>query len=276
MTLCAFNYYGGKMRLAPEIIEHFPEHDHYVEPFAGSLAVLLNKPTSPIETINDLNSDITNFFSVLRTQPDQLINALSLTPYAREEFELSWIESDDPVERARRFYVRVSMDVAKAGRKSDKSWAKSLTYKRESFKFQPHHFFEKVQGLQEVADRLRMVQIENRSALEVIKKYDTKNTLFYLDPPYLPATRTSANEYKFELDYDQHEEMAEILKSIKGRFVLSGYNDPIMEKWYKDCWTKSFPARQVSMSRGKGRITQEVLWMNFDPAMAIRKQLSIF
>lgn len=261
-----------------DLLPLLPECDHYCEPFAGSLSILLNRKPSPIETANDLNGDLVNFFRVLRGRSGRrLLRELRLTPYSREEFELSWIPCDDHVERARRFYLRISMDIAKAGKKTDKSWASNVRYCKGEHSYGPENLMKKVAGLDEVVARLKMVQVENRPAIKVMKKYDTPNTLFYCDPPYLHETRTSKADYLHEMTLAQHLDLVQVLSECRGMVALSGYDHPIMtevlsdDRWHKTC----FSAKQVPMSKGKGLVRQECLWTNYDP-IAKQGQLNLF
>lgn len=265
-NLIAFAYYGGKQRHLAEILPLLPATDHYCEPFAGSAAVLLNRAPSPIETMNDLNGDIVNFFRVLRDRPADLIGRLELTPYAREEFAEAWDPHPDPIESARRFFCRMVMDVAKAGAKKDKSFSTNATYKRSQFAYAPWNMISKVAGLPDIISRLKQVQIENRPAIDLIRKYDRPGTLFYCDPPYLAETRTSANDYAHEMTLQQHIELAEVLNAARGRVALSGYDSPTMEKLYPSgkWWKTGFKPRRVPMSSKKLR-KQEVLWTNYNP-----------
>lgn len=266
-NLIAFAYYGGKQRLLSDLLPLLPKADHYCEPFAGSAAVLLNRAPSPIETLNDLNGDIVNFFRMLRDQPADLIGRLELTPYAREEFYEAWEPTDDPTERARRFFVRAVMDYAKAGAKKDRSFSTNATYDRSQFCYAPWNMLKKVEGLGDIVQRLRMVQIENRPAIQLIRKYDRPRTLFYCDPPYLPETRTSSADYAHEMSDDDHHELAEALNSARGFVALSGYDSPTMDQLYPPRrWHKTrFKMRRLPMSRTGTRRKQEVLWTNYDP-----------
>lgn len=266
-NLIAFAYYGGKNRHLADILPLLPAADHYCEPFAGSAAVLLNRAPSPIETLNDLNGDIVNFFRVLRDDPAGLIGRLQLTPYAREEFYAAWEETTDPVERARRFFIRVVMDIAKAGAKKDRSFSTNVTYDKSQFCYTPWNLISKVQGLPAIVERLRKVQIENRPAIELIRKYDRPATLFYCDPPYLAETRTSANDYVHEMSLQQHCELAETLNNCKAKVALSGYGSPIIDKLYppRRWWKTGFKPRRVPMSKTGTLKRQEILWTNYDP-----------
>ncbi len=266
-NLIAFAYYGGKNRHLAEILPLLPAADHYCEPFAGSAAVLLNRAPSPIETLNDLNGDIVNFFRILRDHPAELIGRLELTPYARAEFYTAWEYSADPIEQARRFFIRVTMDIAKAGARKDRSFSTNYKYDRSQFAYAPHNMLTKVQGLVQVVERLKSVQIENRPALELIKKYDRPKTLFYCDPPYLSKTRTSSNDYVFEMTTDDHAELAAVLNAVKSMVALSGYDHPLMDEFYPPCkWYKNaFQTRRVPMSRSGALRRQEILWTNYNP-----------
>lgn len=271
----AFNYYGGKQSMISDILPLLPDCDHYCEPFAGSLAILLNRRPSPIETANDLNGDIANFFRVLRRSGRRFVKELQLMPYSREEFEAAWEETDDNFERALRFFVRVTMDIAKAGRKCDKSWASNVKYCQGEHSYAPFNFMRKVAGLQQVVARLKGVQIENRSAVKIIQKYDTPRTLFYCDPPYIHSTRTSKKDYKHEMSLEDHYELASVLRKCKGMVAVSGYESPDTATMYAG-WKKiAFDPKQVPMSRGNGLVRQECLWLNYDPAEK-QGQLKLF
>lgn len=276
-NLIAFAYYGGKNRHLADILPLLPAADHYIEPFAGSAAVLLNRDPSPIETLNDLNSDITTFFQVLRDQPEGLIGKLTLTPYAREEFEKAWYPTEEILEKARRFFIRATMDIAKAGAKKDKSFSTNAKYDPSQFCYAPWNMIQKVQGLPEIVNRLRNVQIENRPAIDVIKKYDRPWSLIYADPPYLPETRTSSNDYAHEMTIEQHHELAKTLNQCTGKVALSGYDSPTMDELYPPGkWFKTgFKKRRVPMSKSGKLKRQEVLWTNYDPHL-LRGQTTLF
>lgn len=265
--MIAFAYYGGKQTLLPDLLPLLPRCDHFVDLFGGSAAVLLNRFPSPIETYNDINSELVNFFRVLREQPQDLVRALYFTPYAREEFELAWQPTLDPVEQARRTMIRIQMDRAKAGKRSDKSWAVNKKYIAGAHAYHVKAFHTKAVELDFVAARLKNVQIENRPALKIIDTYDSPQTLIYADPPYLPAARTSANDYANEMKLIDHEELAQRFNSCKSKVALSGYDHPCMDDFYPpDRWIKTlFKERRVPMSN-KGLRRQEVLWTNYDPA----------
>lgn len=206
--MIAFAYYGAKNGMVDSIAPYLPACDHYCEPFCGSMAMLLNRYPSPIETANDLNGDVVNFFRMLRKYRRVFVQDLLLTTYSRAEFEEAWQDTDDDFERAKRFFIRVTMDIAKAGKREDKSWSVNVKYLPGEHSYAPLNFLKKVHGLPEIVARLKRVQLENRPAVKIIQKFDSPGTLFYCDPPYLHETRTSKADYKFEMDYNAHVELA--------------------------------------------------------------------
>lgn len=248
-------YFGGKPRLAPTIVRLLPPHVCYVELFGGSAAVLLAKSRSTVEVLNDLNGDVVHFFSVLRDRTEELAKACALTPYARAEHALSFEATDDPIERARRFWVRAWQTVngyRRTGRSSWKSqvlsasWSRHLDQARKS-----------AEGLFEVADRLLEVQIEHGSYEVLLGRYDTPETLFYVDPPYLTATRAARYEYEHELTDDEHRLLLERLLALRGMVVLSGRRcdlyDAMLANWLRV---------DVSVVTMTGHARGECVWLN--------------
>jgi DNA adenine methylase len=231
-------YHGGKWRIAEWIISHFPDHYVYVEPYGGAASVLMRKPRSRHEVYGEINGDIVNVFRVLRDKrsAERLREALILTPFAREEYDMSYEtgEDDDDVERARKTIMRSLMghgakglsNGRKSGWRSKRAYSTSLASDWASYPEQIRFFVE----------RLRGVAIENRPALEVLKRYDTAETLHYVDPPYLLETRTAnaRDIYRYEMSDEDHAALSETLKSLKGMVVLSGYDSPLYRSLYAD------------------------------------------
>lgn len=212
---------GAKWKLAKDLIALFPPHVSYVEPFAGSAAIFLRKHPSKIEVLNDLNRNLLNFFDVLRTRPDELIRAIQLTPFSRAEYERSYEPTDDPVEAARRLYVLCWQSFgAYAGKKS--GWRHQTNEMRGTGIAQE---FARVDGLWAAAERLKMAQLECRPALEVIERFDTPDTLFYVDPPYPLADRTEGKRHRYEHEMTDadHVALAEAIHRAEGMFIISGY-----------------------------------------------------
>jgi len=270
MKRSLMRYHGGKWRLAPWIISHFPQHRVYVEPFGGAASVLLRKPRSYAEVWNDMDSEIVNLFRVLRdpAQANELVRLVTLTPYAREEFDESAILADDPVEQARRTLVRASMGYSTGaqlpyGTGFRGNVTRSYTTPALDWRNYP-------QALEAAIDRLRGVVIEHRPALDVIQQYDTANTLFYADPPYVWETRNQRNAgmtYRFEMTDDQHRMLAGVLRQVRGMVVLSGYPCRLYDELYGDwqCVTRSAHAdgakdRTEALWINHNGITQKELW----------------
>lgn len=259
--LAPFPYIGGKHLLAKKIIAWFPPHVTYVEPFGGAANVLLNKEPSEVEVYNDLNSEVYNFFRVLRERCDELVEKLRLTPYSRREFVACLEPSDDPLEQARRTFVKFRQGYGAKQTLVPGNWLTNITANKNV-----PAFLAAIERLPEIALRLRSVYLECLPASEVITKYDTPNTLFYLDPPYLPDARKSKRDYDLEMTADEHVELARLLHSIKGRAVISGYPSELYETLYGDWDFATFDVPLCRQTRREGAQIQrrtEVIWANF-------------
>jgi DNA adenine methylase len=260
-------YYGGKGKSWRHIIPHFPPHRTYVEPFGGAANVLLNKLPSPVEVYNDIDSNLVTIFRVLRDSPDELRRALELTPYSREEFVrcLGPLDGLDDVEKARRLIVRYRQTFSGKGQKAAPGqWSYSATQSSRGMAGRVSGWLSTIdEVLPSVAERFRMVQIENLPWQEIIRRYDTPETLFYCDPPYLLSTRNGCVGYKYEMTVEEHRELAEALNSVKGHVVLSGYASPEYDEWYRG-WERVEFGATVSARLDKGRSHDrrtEVLWI---------------
>lgn len=262
--LIAFGWYGGKFNHLNWLLPLLPKAHHYCEPFGGSAAVLLNREPSPVETYNDIDGEVVNFFRVLREQKDALIEAIGLTPFSREEFARAVSEPTKELfdlERARRFFVRArQVRTGLAQTASIGRWANCKRTSRSGMSGVVSRWLGSVKGLPEIAERLLRVQIENRPATEVIKLYDDKDTLFYCDPPYPHESRGDANAYGFEMTTEDHRELAQVLKRCKGKVAISGYRCEIMNNLYAD-WRRADAPEKICHSIKKPR--QEALWMNY-------------
>ena len=265
--LRAFYYPGSKGAILTDILqilENIP-HRHYCEPFGGSAVVLLNKQPAEIETLNDLNGEIVNFFRVLRDQPDELIRAIELTPYSRQEY-LSAIQQNEEItdtERARRFFVRACQSYGGIGatRPTPGRWAYAITGRRSESV--TARYWRVIDNLYAVAKRLQRVQIECDDALTVIQRHDTPDTLFYIDPPYPLESRIDDYIYALELSGEKHEELAEVLAGIKGKVVLSAYDCSLIRRLYPEKkWEwYGFPTR-ATLSRARPK-RMEIVIANF-------------
>lgn len=250
------NYPGAKWGLATEICSLMPHHRSYLEPFFGSGAVLFNKPPSAIETVNDIDGDITNFFKVLREQPDRLAEAISLTPYAREVFDDAHENhGTDNFDKAYRFAIRSKM--GHGFKTYQKTGFKIDVYARErSYCVSCWNRFPK--DLINAAERLKHVQIENQPALAVIRKFNHDNVLIYADPPYLLDTR-GGKQYRFEMNEQDHLDLLTALRQHKGSVILSGYPHEMYDIELKG-WSK---LTKKSYNQNADQRT-EVLWCNFE------------
>ena len=266
--LIPFGWYGGKFSHLDWLLPLLPLCHHYCEPFAGSGAVLLNRDPSPVETFNDLDGEVVNFFRVLREEKERLVEAIGLTPFAREEFALACEISPDlsALERARRFYVRARQvrtglaQTATIGR-----WANCKNTSRAGMSGVISRWLGAVEDLPEVAARLLRVQIENRPAANVIRLYDSSSTLFYCDPPYVHSTRGDSKAYGFEMTDAQHKELAEVLNAVQGLVAFSNYQANILDHLYpKPKWHKTVSPARTNHSTKDKRV--EVLWTNYDPS----------
>ncbi len=262
--LIAFGWYGGKYSHLDWLLPLLPPAHHYCEPFGGSAAVLLNRPASPVETYNDLDGEVVNFFRVLREQTEDLIKAIALTPFSREEFELAVSPPEEELtdlERARRFFVRARQartglaQTATLGR-----WANCKNTSRREMSGVVSRWLGSIEMLPEIAERLLRVQIENRPAIEVIRLYDSPDSLFYCDPPYPPETRGDKRAYGFEMDEEAHRDLAGVLHQCKGKVAISGYRCPLMDELYGD-WRRIDAPVKTCHSVKQPR--QEALWVNY-------------
>jgi len=262
--LIAFGWYGGKFNHLNWLLPQLAACRHYCEPFGGSAAVLLNRAPAPIETYNDLDNEVVNFFRVLREQKAQLIEAIALTPFSREEFYYACRPPEFPIsrlERARRFFVRARQvrtglaQTASLGR-----WANCKDTSRSGMSGVVSRWLGSVAMLPEVVERLLRVQIENRPAVEIIELYDGPDTLFYCDPPYPHETRGDAKAYGFEMSDSEHERFAEVLLGIKGRAAVSGYDGPLYSRLFEKWRRIEAPARKCHSIK---KLRREILWLNY-------------
>jgi DNA adenine methylase len=256
-------WHGGKWILAPWIISQFPPHRVYVEPFGGAASVLVRKPRSYAEIYNDLDDEVVNLFSVLRSSRAlDLVEALRLTPFASSEFKAAYLTSDCPVERARRTVVKSFQGFGSnaihrlSGFRSNSN--RSGTTPARDWRNYP-------EALPALIERLRGVTITCRDACEVMSAHDGPDTLHYVDPPYVMATRTDAGaDYAFEMTDEQHEALLAFLRTLKGMVVLSGYPNPIYDAALSD-WCRV--DRKALADGASARV--EVLWMNYAQRQAV-------
>ena len=234
VTRPALIYHGGKWRIAPWIIEHFPAHSLYAEPFGGGASVLLRKSPSRQEVYNDMDGEIVNVFRVLQSkeQSEELRRLLSCTPFARTEYDLSYQPSDCPVESARRTIIRSFMghggnSVTSRYKNGFRSKRVGSSPSRDWSRYPAH--------VPVFAERLRSVVIECLPAMETIRRYDTPSTLHYVDPPYVRSARSAhSTSYRHEMTDEEHVALAGVLHAVSGMVVLSGYDSDLYRDLYAD------------------------------------------
>lgn len=256
------NYYGGKWSAAEWVIEHFPSHEVYVEPFAGAASILLSKPRAKREIVNDLDHEIVNLFTVVREHGLTLKTSLMLTPYSREEYDRCKQWCDNPIEQARRTIIKSYFGIGDAIQNTTNGFRQS----KDANTCNARSWVTYVNGIDQIIERFRGVLIENRDYRKVMTYYDSESTLFYLDPPYFKQTRSEKHGYKFEFEVKDHEEMCEFLTTIKGMVILSGYeltHDCIYDRLN---WQKS----KKNFRTQKHNFKEETLWLS----PAVQKQMA--
>jgi DNA adenine methylase len=264
--LIAFGWYGGKYSHLDWLLSLLPKTTHYCEPFGGSAAVLINKQPSPVETYNDIDEDLVNFFRVLRDEKNKLIQAIAFTPFSRREFELAIAQPAtglSDLEKARRFFIRArQVRTGLAQTASSGRWAHCVLTSRAGMAGAVSRWLGSIDDLSKIVQRLQRVQIENCPAIEVIQRYDSEETLFYCDPPYPHDSRGDSKAYAYEMTNEEHRKLAYVLHNVKGKVAISGYDCPLMEELYGDWKRISATSKHCHSVK---ELRTEVLWVNYDP-----------
>ncbi len=254
------SYYGGKQRLVPKILPLIPEHTSYIEPFAGGAAILFAKPKSKVEVINDTNSEVILFYKVVKTRFAQLQKEIRATLHSRELHRKAKFIYEHPllfsdIERAWALWVNSVMSYSSIlGSTWSCGFDSATTEKKVHSK--------KLSFTKELAERLELVQIESRDALEVILTRDNPTAVFYCDPPYVG---TSCGHYG-GYTRDDFEKLLKVLAKIKGKFLLSSFPSDLLEKYsrkYK--WKTKIIETNLCVQGAKknGRRKTEVLTANY-------------
>lgn len=256
----AIPYYGGKNYHVNWLVPLLPYGNAYIEPFGGSMAVLLNRARSPVEVYNDLDGSIVNLFRVLRENGDELIKQLELTPYARGELAECQEVGNDPVEWARRVFVRARQSIM--GLKDGRSWACSLEVRKGTSQM-ISRWLGGIDSLYAVIERIKYVLLECRPALEVISRFDSPDSVFYLDPPYPREARKCFNDYLHEMSNEDHIALLDLACSLEGKVAISSYRNKLYDSRLSDWWMYEDKEKELAGARG---MRQEILWTNYDPA----------
>jgi DNA adenine methylase len=244
------------------------------------LGVLLHKPRSHAEIYNDLDDDIVGLFRVLQdpAHAARLIELLRLTPFARREFEVAYEPCDDPVERARRLVVRSFMGFGSNAHSSSARGHKATGFRSNSNRSgttPAEDWMNLPDAYPAIVERFRGVVIEHRDAAIILKRHDGPQTLHYVDPPYVPETRSmfkgGKSAYRHELDGGGHARLLEVLRGLTGMVVLSGYAHPLYDEALQDWRRITFQAYADG-----ARERTEVLWINSACAAALDREGGVY
>lgn len=267
MTATPMAYYGGKTRLAAKIARLLPSHEHYIEPFAGGLSVLLAKQTSRMETVNDLDGLLMTFWRVLRDKPEQLARVCALTPHSRADHAAARatdLDGLDDVEIARLVWVQITQSRGGTMRSST-GWRAYINPGRNSTGM-PGYLTAYVDRMAAAAERLHHVSLEARPALEVVEKYGAHpKCCLYVDPPYLGDTRSArggGNGYRVDMpDHDDHVELLSALMSCRASVVLSGYASDLYDTALAG-WDRIEIPHMTGQGSEDNQARTEVIWSN--------------
>lgn len=255
-----FPWYGSKYTQVPWILDMLPETERYVEPFGGSGVVIANKEPVDIETFNDINSNIVNFFDVIRERSDEFAEKLIRTPHSREMYDRSVEEDpDDEMKKALYFLIQVGQSFGGA---ENNGWGRSIGTSRRGMAQRTAAWESRKEQVMEVAERMRRVQIENTDALDLIKDHDHPDCTFYCDPPYPESVRGSSGQYTHEFSNDDHRRLYDVVDSCEGNVAVSGYSCDLLDGLYDDWYMHTEGEKEIA---GKNNRTQEeVLWTNYE------------
>lgn len=253
----SLRYYGGGWNRAPWTISFFPQHDNYLEPCFGAGSILARKPRAKLETVNDINGRVVNFFRVLRERPQELIDQVNLTPWARDELQTAVVISDDPLEDARRFFIGCWVCIKGGPNFNTYSFRINKSYGGRFTS--PALDIVNRSDLMKWAKRLGGVQIESYDAIPLIEKFADTQALIYFDPPYLLKTRSQKRGYTDEPTPAWHRLAAAALRQHDGAVVVSGYPSRLYERMYQNYGWRMVTREFNTNGKTKG---QECLWLN--------------
>ena len=265
------NYYGGKNRpkLQDAILSRLRVNKGYLEPFCGSAAIILNRwPRAVMEVINDVDGNVVNFFKVLRDRPGELIDALSLTPHARDEFDDCCAAMANPdslsrLERARCWYAISRM--SGRGRYGSHFDANNATPSGRSHSKAKAFRNATQRNLLACAKRLTDVTIENIDAVDLIRKHDDPEWTIYCDPPYPDESRTApAARYKHDGSGDLHRRLLDACKESRASICISSYPNDLYAQALRGWHAAEVKIPKTSSDNGGYAI--EMLYTNWAPA----------
>lgn len=249
-----FSWYGGKHYMVNKLLPLIPKHHTYVEVFGGAANLLLAKEPSPVEVYNDINSGLVNFFRVIRDKDKfkRFYEQVMLIPYSREEFYYcrdTWRDEEDDILRAVKWFVAARQSFSG---QFGSGWGYNVIWSSKGMAKHVSGWFSSIELLPEVSQRLLRVQIEHNDFRKILKAYDTEETFFYLDPPYVLETR-KCKAYEHEMSLKDHEDLVDLLLHIKGKAMLSGYEHNIYKSLEQAGWIKiKIEARCCATGTTKG------------------------
>lgn len=256
-------YPGSKWNVATKIVELIPDHHSYLEPYFGSGAVLFSKPVSDIETINDLDSDVTNLFRCIQKDSERLARIVMTTPFSREEYDLQFEITEgainiDSFQRAAGFLIRCWQGYGYRTNGYKVGWKNDIQGRERAYAL--WNWYRLPEWIIEITERLRKVQIENRPAMEVIRRFNYPNVFMYLDPPYVIKSRSGkSKQYLHEMTDSDHEELLKEILQSKAKIMISGYESDIYNDYLKD-WNKLY----LNSCDAHGKTRTEVIWINYE------------
>jgi DNA adenine methylase len=273
-------YFGGKGNMVAKLLKLIPSHRTYVEVFGGGASLLFAKQPSPVEVYNDIDNDLVNLFRVIRDPNtfQEFQRLVNLTPYSRDEYYYckdTLNDSKDNLERAYKYFIISRQSFSGM---QGTSWSYSITTSRKNMSNHISGYLSTIAMLPQIADRLLHVQIEHDDFRKIIPRYDTPETLFYLDPPYMPDIRRNGS-YKHEMTTQDHEDLLKLIINIKGKVMLSGYNNDLYKSYLddRDGWhridykTACYAVGKTRNSglQGEGMVLlkqprTESVWMNYE------------
>ena len=246
---------GGKGNMVAKLLKLIPPHKIYVEPFGGGASLLFAKEPSPVEVYNDIDSNIVNFFRVLRDPEkfEKFYRKVCLTPFSREEYYYcrdTWDKCEDEIERAYRWYIVARWSFSGI---FGRSWSFAITKSSKNMASTCSRWLSIIDMLPQIHERLMRVQIEHNDFRKIFETYDTPDTLFYCDPPYVLEAKKDVL-YQYELTLKDHKDLVDILLNIKGKAILSCYYHPVYDRLIEAGW-KRIDFETASYTVGKTRFT---------------------
>lgn len=246
-------YYGGKTKLAKRIAKCFLPHRTFVSTHCGGMSVEIAKQPASIEIANDLDSDLINLYKVVMEHTGDFCAILKNVPYSEQSFKQAkdWIKSNAPLFRAAGFLIRNRMSFSSSGR----------TFMIDRMGIDGSDWLPFIKQIPVFAKRIQSYRIHNVDATDIINFYDSKDTLFFVDPPYLNETRSTDRHYAFEMSPEQHRALLKVLCECKGMVYLCGYRSAMYDSYLRGWCRVDWPVKSLmSHSEGSGRERTESMW----------------